>query len=81
MFGLFVGMECDTVLIKVFNPQIKAIVNVRLNGFRKYEGQDLSRFKVLLDTIAKQLAEERKSERQESVVEARSSTPFSLFTI
>ena len=76
MFGHFIGIASDTVLINIFIPQTKAFINVRLDDFHKYEVQALLGFEALLDWIAKQLAEERKNKLDELITEAHLANAF-----
>ena len=59
VFGYFVGMASETVLLLIFIPQTKAFIQVRRNDFRKYDGTDLPGVEALLDGIARQVEKER----------------------
>jgi len=59
-----VGMASETSLINVYIPQTKKIFQARRNDFRKHTGTILPSIQVLLDGIAKQVADE---EREESL--------------
>ena len=49
VYGHFVGMECDTVIIKVFIPQSKQISQVLRRYFSKYDGTELLGVEALLE--------------------------------
>ncbi len=53
------GMASDLVLIKVFIPQTKSILRVRMDNFRIQDKSGLPGIEILLDVIAKQLAKEQ----------------------
>ena len=58
VYGHFVGKESDIVLIKVFIPQTKQIIQVRRRDFQKYNGTELPGVEALLDGIARQVEAE-----------------------
>lgn len=55
-------MASDTVIVKVFIPQTKAIVTVLRNYFHKYDGTELPFVEALLDGTARQEAERTKNQ-------------------
>ena len=57
--GYFVGMESVIVLIKVFIPETRLIIQPRRRNFRKYEGTNLSGLEALHDRIARKVEAER----------------------
>ena len=63
VFGYFVGMASDLVLIKVFIWHTTTILFVRRSDFRVQNKSTLLGIEVLLDGIAKQLAREQEEEK------------------
>ena len=53
------GMASDLVLIKVFVPQTKSIVHMRMDDFRIQGKTGLPGAEIILDGIIKQLAKEQ----------------------
>ncbi len=63
VFGYFVGMASDLVLIKVYIPQTAKIIFVRSSDFKPLDKTSLPGIEVLLDGIARQLANEQEDTR------------------
>lgn len=64
VFGYFVVMASDLVLIKVFKPQTKKITYVRGSDFRIKNKNSHPQVEVLLDGIVTQLEKEQDESKQ-----------------
>ncbi len=65
-FGIFLGMDSSTRLIKVYLPQTKKIRTVRQTDFRIYVGDILSGVEAMLDSIAREAELEREATKANS---------------